>query len=199
VNPTEKDALLKLYSDRVAEMGYDVRSVGWKSTEDQTLRFKILSEIGVRAGDSVCDVGCGFGDLYPYLVETVGPVSYLGVDISAELVEVAKKRHPELRFLVADILADGYAETADWHLLSGALSFKIDDNMAFTERMLTKMLASSNKGVAANFLSTYVNYQHPRNFHYDPGDVIKLAKRLTPRVALRHDYPLWEFTIYLYK
>src|SRR5689334_22773148 len=103
-------------------MGYDVRSVGWKSREDQTLRFKILREIGVRAGDSVCDVGCGFGDLQGYLVETVGPISYLGLDISAELVEIAKQRHPDLRFVLGDILAETYTDTADWHLLSGALS-----------------------------------------------------------------------------
>jgi SAM-dependent methyltransferase len=199
VETTARDALLKLYADRVAEMGYDVRSVGWKSVEDQVLRFKILSEIGVRAGDSVCDVGCGFGDLQPYLASTVGAVEYAGVDISAELLAVARQRRPDLRFTLADILAEDYTATADWHLLSGALSFKLDDNLAFTRRMLERMFALSRKGVAANFLSTYVNYQHPRNFHYDPSELLRMGKQITPRVALRHDYPLWEFTIYLYK
>ncbi|HVZ71800.1 MAG TPA: methyltransferase domain-containing protein [Polyangia bacterium] len=195
----ERDALLKLYADRVAEMGYDVRSVGWKSVEDQVLRFKVLSEIGVRAGDSVCDVGCGFGDLEPYLTSTIGPVRYAGVDISDELLTVARARHPELRFTRADILDEGYSATADWHLLSGALSFKLEDNLSFTRRMLERMLELSTKGVAANFLSTYVNYQHPRNFHYDPSELLRMGKNMTPKVALRHDYPLWEFTIYLYK
>jgi SAM-dependent methyltransferase len=199
MNETGKAALLKLYADRVAQMGYDVRSVGWKSREDQTLRFKILAEIGVGVGDSVCDVGCGFGDLYPYLVEAVGPVSYVGLDISAELIEIARQRHPDLRFVLADILADTHTAMADWHLLSGALSFKIEDNLAFTEQMLRRMFALSGRGVAANFLSTYVNYQHSRNYHYDPASIFRMAKTITPRVVLRHDYPLWEFTIYLYK
>jgi trans-aconitate methyltransferase len=188
-----------LYADRVAEMGYDVRSLGWKSVEDQVMRFKVLADIGDLSNDLVCDVGCGFGDLLPYLRERFGKIEYLGVDITEELLQVARTRTPEVRFLLADILSDSYAEPADWYLLSGALNFKLTDNLAFTERMLAKMLSLSSKGVAANFLSTYVNYQHPRNYHHDPADVFRIAKRLTSRVALRHDYPLWEFTIYLYK
>ncbi len=199
MNADERAALVKLYADRVVELGYDVRSIGWKSVEDQVLRFKILAEIGIRAGDSVCDVGCGFGDLEPFLRETVGTVGYAGVDISAELLEVARSRRPNLRFTLTDILDVAYADMADWHLLSGALSFKLEDNLSFTRRMLERMFALSNKGVAANFLSSYVNHQHPRNYHSDPADVFRMAKAITPRVALRHDYPLWEFTIYLYK
>lgn len=199
MNSDERSTLVKLYADRVAELGYDVRSLGWKSVEDQVLRFKVLADIGDLSNDLVCDVGCGFGDLLPYLQERFGQLRYLGVDITEELLEVARARKPDVRFMLADILADAYAEPADWYLLSGALNFKLIDNLAFTERMLAKMLSLSSKGVAANFLSTYVNYQHPRNYHHDPADVLRIAKRLTSRVALRHDYPLWEFTIYLYK
>jgi trans-aconitate methyltransferase len=199
VNSDERSSLVKLYADRVAEMGYDVRSLGWKSVEDQLLRFKVLADISQLAGDVVCDVGCGFGDLLPYLRERFGSVGYLGVDISEELLAVARTRHPDVRFLFADVLAESYGEKADWYLLSGALNYKLADNLRFTERMLERMLSLATKGVAANFLSTYVNYQHPRNYHHDPADVLRIAKRLTPKVALRHDYPLWEFTIYLYK
>src|SRR4051794_27050003 len=145
-------------------MGYDVRSLGWKSVEDQLLRFKVLADIAVLSNDVVCDVGCGFGDLLPYLRERFGHVGYLGVDISEELLTVARTRHPDVRFLFADILADGYSEKADWYLLSGALNYKLADNLSFTEHMLERMLSLTTKGVAANFLSTYVNYQHPRNY-----------------------------------
>jgi trans-aconitate methyltransferase len=196
---SERSSLVKLYADRVAEMGYDVRSVGWKSREDQLLRFKILADIANLSGDSVCDVGCGFGDLFPYLVDRFGNASYFGVDICDKLLQVAKTRQPDVRFVLADILDETHADRADWFLLSGALSFKLHDNLAFTTRMLSRMLALANKGVAANFLSTYVNYQHERNFHHDPSDVLRIAKGLTSRVAIRHDYPLWEFTVYLYK
>lgn len=197
--PEERASLVKLYADRVAEMGYDVRSLGWKSREDQLLRFQVLADIGDLSDSVVCDVGCGFGDLQPYLSERFRNVQYVGVDLSEELLTVARSRYPALKFAVADILDESYQETADWHLLSGALSYKLEDNLAFTTRMLAKMFALSRRGVAANFLSTYVNYQHPRNYHHDPADVFRIAKGLTKRVALRHDYPLWEFTVYLYK
>lgn len=199
MEPRERSSLIKLYADRVAEMGYDVRSLGWKSQDEQILRFQILADIGILPTDSICDVGCGFGDLLPYLTGRFGRVGYLGVDICDDLLKVARQRHADTRFLLADVLDDAYSERADWYLLSGALSYKLADNLRFTERMLLRMLSLADKGVAANFLSTYVNYQNPRNYHHDPADVLAIAKRLTPKVTVRHDYPLWEFTVYLYK
>ena len=199
MNDSERASLVGLYSERVAELGYDVRSLGWKSREDQTLRFQVLADIADLSNSAVCDVGCGFGDLLPYLSERFRAVQYHGVDICQDLLEIARRRRPDVRFSLADILSPDYSELADWHLLSGALSYKLTDNLAFTERMLGRMLELSSKGVAANFLSTHVNYQHPRNYHHDPCDVFRIAKRLTSKVTLRHDYPLWEFTVYLYK
>ena len=53
--------------------------------------------------------------------------------------------------------------------------------------------------MAANFLTSYVNFARPYNFHHSPGDVIGVGRRLTRWVSLRHDYPLWEFTIVAWK
>jgi hypothetical protein len=60
------------------------------------------------------------------------------------------------------------------------------------------MMAMSSKGVAVNFLSSYVDYELDRNFHFAPEKAFSLAKKLTRFVTLRHDYPLYEFTLYLY-
>jgi hypothetical protein len=65
--------------------------------------------------------------------------------------------------------------------------------------MLGKMFALASKGVAVNFLSSYVNYEHERNFHYSPEEIFRMARRFTKWVKLRHDYPLWEFTLYMYR
>lgn len=53
----------------------------------------------------------------------------------------------------------------------------------------------ATRGVAANFLTSYVSFERPHNFHHSPQDLFTLGHDLTPWVCLRHDYPLWEFTL----
>lgn len=59
----------------------------------------------VRAADAgpVADLGCGPGNVTAYL-HGLG-VSVSGIDLSAEMVSVARKAHPELRFDVGSMTA----------------------------------------------------------------------------------------------
>ena len=61
------------------------------------------------------------------------------------------------------------------------------------------MLDISKKGVAMDFLSTYVDYKTKGTFHTSPEHIFKIAKKLSKRVAIRHDYLPFEFCVYLYK
>ena len=45
------------------------------------------------------DFGCGVGRLGSFLVKLYGFDSYTGIDLSPELLKMARKRHPRLRFL----------------------------------------------------------------------------------------------------
>lgn len=195
----DKEALVKLYEDRYRELGYDVRTLGWHGREDQELRFRVLCDIADLSNSSVCDIGCGFGDLLPYLETRFTNFTYAGVDISPSLVAKAEELHPEHRFYCLDILKDGFDERFDYFLLSGALNFRVEDNMTLSTEMIKRMFALADKGVAVNFLTSYVNFEREHNFHHSPEKMFAFARSLTRWVALRHDYPLWEFTLYLYK
>jgi trans-aconitate methyltransferase len=195
----ETQDIIALYHNRFDEKGYDVTTVGWKNMEEQALRFKILSEIGELSGTSICDIGCGFGDLILYLKTRFMNFSYLGIDICDKLIKKAQELNPDYEFECRDILNSNFEREFDYFLLSGALSYRISDNMALTKAMLTKMFSLSKKGVAVNFLSSYANYQHIRNFHYSPEEIFAFSRTLTRFVTLRHDYPLYEFSIYLLK
>ena len=54
------------------------------------------------AGRSLVDVGCGDGTYTADLARRGGPSQVVGVDPSPRAVEVASRRHPELRFEVGD-------------------------------------------------------------------------------------------------
>lgn len=63
---------------------------------------RILDGAGVTAGVRVLDVACGTGVLVPdYLAR--GAASITGVDISAEMVRIAREKFPNVRFLCADV------------------------------------------------------------------------------------------------
>jgi hypothetical protein len=98
-----------------------------------------------------------------------------------------------------DILDDSFKREADYFLLSGALSFRVKDNLLLAENVIKKMFLLARRGVACNFLSRYVDYETEINFHYSPEEIFSISKKLSKYITIRHDYPLWEFTVYLYK
>ena len=199
MNSEDKARLIKLYEDRFKVYGSTERTLGWNGPEDQRLRFSILADVDDLSGRSVCDVGCGFGDLLPYLEARFGELKYTGIDLAPSLVDEAKRRHPKGRFYCGDILDSAFSEQCDYFLLSGALSFRIADNLAHSHAVLQRMFESCNRGLAANFLTTYVTFEREHNFHHNPDDMFSFAKSMTQWVSIRHDYPLWEFTVFMYK
>jgi trans-aconitate methyltransferase len=199
VKAHEKKALVNLYESRYVKLGYDIKTVGWGSLDSQLLRFKILGEIGELSGASVCDIGCGFGDFYPYLIKSFGAVNYTGVDIVDKLIEEAACQYPEAQFTVCDILETPLNQTFDYTFCSGALNYQIEDNEAYIEKMLEKMFSFSTRGIAVNFLSSYVDFESDKNYHLPPEVAFKMAQKLSRHVTIRHDYPLYEYTLYVYR
>jgi SAM-dependent methyltransferase len=57
---------------------------------------------------AIADIGCGTGHITRFLAERRDDV--LGVDLSPEMIAVARRRHPRLRFEVASMLEQPYAD-----------------------------------------------------------------------------------------
>ena len=61
----------------------------------------ILAPIEVQAGMTVLDVGCGPGDIANELAAMGMAVT--GIDFAAPMIDIARKRFPNLRFEPADV------------------------------------------------------------------------------------------------
>jgi hypothetical protein len=70
--------------------------------------------------------------------------------------------------------------------------------MELVQSMMKLMFLTARKGVAIDFVTNYVDFQESYLRYHSPEDMFKFAKSLTKRVVLRHDYPLYEFCLYLY-
>ena len=70
---------VEYFARKIAEHGVSSRALDWSGPESQRLRFSMLTEIGLRSGHSVLDVGCGEGDLLAWLREQSIAVDYTGL------------------------------------------------------------------------------------------------------------------------
>lgn len=90
--------------DRVARR-YDLINSVLSAGTDAGWRRRAARETGLAAGDSAIDVACGSGKLTAELVRLTGPEGrVVGLDFSPQMLEVARRRHPALKFIEGDAL-----------------------------------------------------------------------------------------------
>jgi 2-polyprenyl-3-methyl-5-hydroxy-6-metoxy-1,4-benzoquinol methylase len=157
----------------------------------------VLTEIGNLNGCSVLDVGCGFGDLCGFLIKRGIKVKYTGYDINPKFIRIAKETYPNVRFEVRDIEECEIKNKFDWVFASGVFEFKL--LAPYVKKMIRKMFEACKRGVAVDFMSSYVDFKTEDNYFASPEKMFSFCKTLSRRVVLRHDYMPFEFCVYVYK
>jgi len=200
MNKEDKTEIISRYNERLDKFGPAIEALAVGSEERRNIRYKVLTGIGDLRGKRILDLGCGFGDLWGYLKNAGVECDYTGFDINARLIEIAKEKYPKANFRLIDILEEPF-ETFDYIISSNAFNNKLryEDNYTFIEKILRVACEHATKGVAVDFLTLYVDFRRDYGFYYEPERVFSIAKKNARRVCLRHDYPLFEFCIYLYK
>jgi SAM-dependent methyltransferase len=180
--------------------GASIATMASGTEERRDIRFSVLTEVGISDGDTVLDLGCGFGDFTNYLDRKNIQTGYTGYDINPALVQVACTRFPDRYFEVKDVLKEPFPDF-DYIVSTSCFNLPLQhqDNYEFVEQVLRTCYAHARKGVSIDFLSSYVDFRSNEGFHYEPERLFQIAKSITKRVKLRHDYPLFEFNLYLYK
>lgn len=199
----DRQDYIQRYEERLQRFGYSAETLGWGQHGREEIRFSVLADCALRMpASSVLDVGCGFADLYDFLAQHNWHGKYTGIDIVPGLLNVACERHPGLDLREADIAnAPASLETHDFVIASGVLNAKLRsaDNQAHIVNVLTAMYGYAREAVCVDFMSTYVDFQKPGSWHTDPAWAFGVAKRLSRRVVLRHDYMPFEFALFIFK
>jgi SAM-dependent methyltransferase len=193
------------YSARLAEHGATARGVDWNGTYSQELRFAQLLRVLDDPGQSFSmnDVGCGYGALADFLCRTGYHFEYVGYDVSNAMIEAARKRHQHtasVRFADADAALS--PTPAEYTVASGIFNVKLDVDVerwqAYVIDAIERIAAASQRGFAFNMLTAYSDPERMRpNLYYaDPSFYFDYCMRaFGRRVALLHDYELFEFTL----
>jgi len=192
--------LIDTHRASLARHGYASKALFWESRGVQKIRFKALAGIGIQAGDSVLDVGCGFGDLKGFLQGQGSAVDYTGIDLSPEIVAKAAELFPDATILAGELFDfDWPAQAYDWVLLSGTLNWQLDDGGDYARRVIRRMFELCRKGVAFNMLnSRHPDMQAMAEFvAFDPDATLAYCRQITPECRCRTDYLANDFTIYL--
>ena len=187
------------YDGLVAEHGHDHRSCDYGSRESQYAKFRVIAEVGDLAGRSLLDVGCGFADLAPYLVERFENVAYTGIDLSPRMIERARELRPELDLRCAGLLDLPTNERFDVVVANGIFYLLGETGEGLAREMIASLFQHARRAVAFNSLSTWAPSTDPGELHLDPAATLDFCRTLTPRVQLRHDYHDRDFTVYLYR
>jgi SAM-dependent methyltransferase len=199
----------RYYAERLAQFGPTPRGADWNSADSQALRFDrllvALEDAGDDAETSLVDYGCGYGALLDVLRSRGRRLWYHGFDISGAMIEAARTRHAgdSRATLTTELSA---VPRSHYTLASGIFNVKLGHAIErwheYVMETLVAIDALTTRAFAFNMLSTYSDADRRRDdlFYMDPLSMFDSCKRrFSTRVALLHDYPLYEFTIIVRK
>lgn len=193
-------SVARYYTARVQQHGPTPQGVDWNSPEGQRLRFaQLLRAVDGEGSFSILDYGCGYGALVDVLDERGTAYTYQGFDIADAMLQLARERYQRTGL---SFTSDAAAlEPADYVVASGIFNVKQDVPAEtwrqYMLRTLDQMAGLAGRAFAFNVLTGYSDPDRMRDdlYYADPLALFEHCRRYSRRVALLHDYPLYEFTI----
>jgi SAM-dependent methyltransferase len=190
--------------------GDNYKGVGWtKSQAHADLRYRIMLEQVRRpiAGRvTLLDVGCGASHLLQYMrTHGVTDIEYSGLDLSTKFLALAARKFPGVSYFHADLLDyQTRMPKFDYVVLNGLFNYKgtaSDDAMwAYVKALLRRVAHIARVGFAFNVMTKYLDSERQDLFHLSLDTMAAFISREISRAfIIRHDYGLFEYTVYVYK
>jgi SAM-dependent methyltransferase len=171
----------------------------WAAESTQKLRFAVLAGQVDLHRRRLLDVGCGLGDLLEFLADDLD-LDYTGLDITPELLDLARRNHPAARFVQGDLFGEDpplTGEHFDVVFCSGTLNLNLGNNMAFLGRAFDRMLGVTAPAgqTVVNLLNDRLDNTDDRYFHYNLPAVLEIVQPMCSDVRVIDDYLPNDFTL----
>ena len=126
------------------------------------------------------------------------------MELVPALAQMARELHPSARILQGELLElAGGRQLSRYDLVvaSGIFNARLryTNQPGYIYAMLRCMFELAQVAVACDFMTSFVDYQHPEGWHMDPGWAMAAARSLSRRVFIRADYMPYEFALFIFK
>lgn len=130
---------------------FDKMAPDWDSgqSRNEEVISLILENGGIREGKKILDVACGTGVLFPDYISRGARVT--GIDISTEMVRIAKEKYPSLKVTCADAESFCFDESFDAIMIYNAFPHFVNPKALFEN--LIKHLESGGRLTVAHGMS----------------------------------------------
>jgi SAM-dependent methyltransferase len=202
-------AIVRACEAYLDQHGDNYLGVGWtKSQSDADTRYRVMLDL-VRRRDapaSLLDFGCGLSHLYEYMARTgYQGLRYSGLDLSERFLQRSRSKFPDVDYHNLDLLNDDAALPAfDYIVMNGIFNLKasasFENMLAYWKALVSAVYAKTRIGMAFNVMSTQVDWERDDLFHL-PFDLAAdfLTREVSRHFVIRHDYGLYEYTVYVYR
>lgn len=106
-------------------------------------------------------------------------------------------------FVCGDIFEYGLDRQFDFVICNGILTQKLKASIremdAYTRKLIQKMWILAKEGVVFNIMKSQVDFMKEDLYYKSPLEIMAYCMTLTDKFILDSSYPLYEYSVYLYK
>ena len=191
------------YEPKIQSKHNDYEVLGWESQEAQELRFKVFAEHTNLSGLSLLDVGCGLGNLHGYMKKKGYNVDYTGVDILISMIDKAKGKYTDARFIHTNIFEHDIFEHKQFDVVyaCGMFNLNLGNNIEFLLKAVNKFMWLSKQIVSISLLDWDSQDKEEQYCYYKSDDVLELLNECTKnsewKAEIIKGYLQNDFTVFL--
>ena len=156
---------------------FDERAAHWDArghADNTALLRGILSAAGLTKDMRILDIACGTGVLFPLLFES-DPELVHGIDLSDEMVKLARKKADDLRIEVFAVDFYGFSPACRYDF---AVAYNAYPHFIDKKLFAKKLYALLEKG--GRFLIVHGRGREMINAHHNQGEAVHVSVPLRP-------------------
>lgn len=198
--------IIKHYENCYKLHGDNNLGVDWPSKEDANIRYEVMLDIVPEKRGEILDFGCGLAHLLDYCHNSYyHEIAYTGCDLSYQFIKASKEKYNDINFICLNILEQDLPDTYEYIIANGVFTEKNklsqEEMMVYFKNMLVRLFSFCEEGFAFNVMSKNVDWERGDLFHvsFDEMASILISNLKTRNFTFRHDYGLYEYTVYVWK